>query len=233
MTTRSVSALVCSTALLLGSAAFAQPAPDDTPPVTPVYTSTSTETVTTETVEPRRVTPQPKKHAFSIGGYGGLTYWAESGPFGTANGIGPALVPGFNAGIRASVEILRWLAVDGRVVVMRNVGNELVRGGNVVTFGGFVAGRFTIPLKIINPYALVGVGGFRQFMKGATTDLLPGTYFAPVIGLGAAFHVGHNIDVGTEWTFNLFLNETLAKNEKYAGGDPGTISFFMQYRLPF
>lgn len=237
MTTRSIFALVCTTALLSGGAASAQPAPEESPPGTPVYTPVvtqpvTTETVTAETVTPRRV-ERPKRHAFSVGGFAGITYWAEAGPFGTSNSVGLALVPGFNAGIRASLEVLPWLAIDGRTMVMRNAGNALVNGGSVTTFGGFVAARFIVPLKIINPYALVGVGGYRLFVKGSQTDLLEGTYFAPVIGLGAAFHVGHDVDVGAEWAYHLFINETLAKNEKYAGGDPSTISFFVQYRLPF
>jgi len=171
-------------------------------------------------------------HALSFGAEAGPTYWTEKGPIGTANSVGLALVPGYHVGVRTNFEVLPWLALGTRGLVMRNVGNASVSGGSVTTLGGFVTARFMLPLEHIHPYALIGFGGYHLFASGAQTQLLSGTYTAFEPGLGAAVPVGRRFEVGVEYFFNVLLAEKLSSNPKFNGGDPSTISFFLQYRLP-
>lgn len=177
-------------------------------------------------------TSAPEERFVSFGVEGGLTYWTERGPIGTANGIGLALVPGYNFGLRGSVEFLPWLALDLRGLLTHNVANSLVNGGAFTTIGGFAAARFTLQVPNLRPYALVGFGAHHLSASGDQTQLLSGTFVAFQPGFGLAVPAGKNLEIGVEYLFNVLLAETLSTNKAASGGDPSTISFFVQYRLP-
>ncbi len=124
---------------------------------------------------------KPKHDMFwSFGLGGGLTFWTETSPFGTNTAIGSALPPGYNFQLRTSVEFLPWLALDLRGMNMHNAGNSIVDGGKLTGWGGLFAGRFTLPLKHIKPYALIGLGRHHfsasgdgtLFCRAAPTTLL-------------------------------------------------------------
>jgi hypothetical protein len=173
-----------------------------------------------------------KPFGLSFGLQGGLTYFAESGPFGTDTGIGQALAPGYNLGLRASFELYPWLAVDARGLLLHNDGNAYVAFGSFTTYGGFGAARFTLPVPHVRPYALLGFGGYRLAASGAQTQLVSDSVGSFVAGLGAVVPTGRGFEVGVEYLFNYLVGETLSINPNADGGDPGTLSLFAQYRLP-
>jgi hypothetical protein len=177
-----------------------------------------------------------KPFAASFGLQGGLAYFTENTPFGTDSNIGQGLAPGYNAGLRASFEFLPWLALDARGLVLRNDGNPLVNYGSLTTTGGLGAARFTIPLAHIQPYALLGFGGYHI---GASTNgpgarqtqLLNDDVSAFEVGLGAVVPTGYGVEVGVEWLYSHLNNENLSTNPNADGGDPSTLSFYVQYRV--
>jgi opacity protein-like surface antigen len=189
--------------------------------------------VTPAPTEPARAKP----FAFSFGVEGGITYFTENTPFGTDSGIGLGLAPGYNLGLRASFEIFPWLALDARGLVMHNDGNAFVNYGSVTTTGGIGAVRFTLPVRYIRPYALLGLGGYNLSAStgGSTTEhtlLVNDSMLAFEFGLGAVVPTGNGFEVGVEWLYSHLNNETLSTNPNADGGDPSTLSFFVQYRLP-
>jgi len=189
------------------------------------------ETVTTPTeardVHDRRV----KGLALTVGGQGGMTYYAEGTPFGAAKGIGRALAAGPNVGIRGSLEIKPWFAIDARGIFTNNEGNDYVGLGSLTTVGGFGAARFTAPFTYVRPYAFIGAGAFSVMAAGTSTQLTGGTYSAYVGGVGALVPVNRVIDVGAEFSYVHLNGETLSTNENADGGDPVNLSLVAQYRF--
>jgi hypothetical protein len=152
-------------------------------------------------------------------------------PFGTAKGIGRALSAGPNIGLRASLEIKPWFAVDARGIFTNNEGNDYVGLGSLTTVGGFGAARFTAPFEYVRPYAFLGVGGFSVTASGTSTQLTGGTYSAYVGRVGALVPLNRVIDVGAELSYIHLNGETLSTNENADGGDPVNLSLVAQYRF--
>jgi opacity protein-like surface antigen len=178
-----------------------------------------------------------KPFAVSFGLQGGIAYFTESGPFGTDSNIGLGLAPGYSLGVRASFEFFRWLALDARGSVFHNDGNAFVSYGSVTTTGGMGAVRFTLPVPHVRPYALVGFGGYHMGTSSggptsAQTQLVNDTVSAFEVGLGAVVPTGRGVEVGVEWLYSHLNNEMLSTNLNADGGDPSSLSFFVQYRLP-
>jgi hypothetical protein len=175
--------------------------------------------------------------AFTLGGQGGIAYFTERTPFGTDSNIGQGLAPGFNLGLRASFSFFSWLALDARALLLRNEGNAFVNYGSTTTAGGLGAVRFTLPVPHVQPYALVGAGGYHMGVAtgGGTakgTLLVDDAVSAVELGLGAIVPTGYGVQVGVEWLYSHLNDEFLSTNPSANGGDPSTLSFFVQYRLP-
>src|ERR1700677_3436655 len=60
--------------------------------------------------------------AVDFGVQAGVGYFTEHGPFGTDSNIGLGLALGYSLGVRASFEVLPWLAVDVRGITLHNDG---------------------------------------------------------------------------------------------------------------
>jgi opacity protein-like surface antigen len=179
---------------------------------------------------------RPKPFAASFGLQAGIAYFTEKTPFGTDSNIGQGLAPGYNLGLRASFEFLPWLALDARGLVLRNDGNPFVNYGSLTTTGGLGAARFSLPLSHIQPYALLGFGGYHI---GASTNgpgarqtqLIDDNVSAFEIGLGVVIPTGYGVEVGVEWLYSHLNDENLSMNPNADGGDPSTLSVYVQYRL--
>jgi hypothetical protein len=182
--------------------------------------------------------PTPNKpFAVSAGLQGGLAYFTEHTPFGTDSNVGLGLAPGYSLGLRASFEFFSWLALDARGLVMRNDGNTFLNYGSTTTAGGLGAVRFTAPLRHVRPYALIGFGGYHMGASsgGPTskpTMLVDDSVSSFEAGLGAVVPTGYGVEVGVEWLYSHLNNELLSTNPSANGGDPSTVSVFVQYRLP-
>jgi hypothetical protein len=169
--------------------------------------------------------------AFKLGLQTGLQYWSEHGPFGTNTGAAQGLAVGYTVGARASAEFLPWLALDVRGTLSHNEAFPQAGGGSLFTPGILGALRFTAPLDYVQPYALVGGGYYHHTASGSGTALLSGGEPAVVAGLGFAVPVGQKVEIGVEYTFSFLVGESLSSNDAFEGGDPSTMSLFVQYRV--
>jgi hypothetical protein len=190
-----------------------------------------------ESGSPSPASPTKLSFALSAGIQGGIAYFTEDTPFGTDTNIGQGLAPGYNLGLRASFEFFSWLALDARGLLLQNDGNPLVNFGKTTTSGGLGAVRFTLPVPHVHPYTLVGLGGYQLGASsgGPTskeTSLLDDTVLAIEFGLGAVVPTGYGVEVGVEWLYSHLHNEMLSTVPTANGGDPSTLSVFVQYRLP-
>ncbi len=211
-------------ALADGASSFAEPPPA-------VAASGSVEPESHETAGKHPYGRDPSRLALSFGGEVGPAYYTEGGPWGTGKGIGRALSSGVHLGLRASLEVLPWLAFDVRGVLTNNEGNDLVNSGSFLAVGGFGAARLSLPFWRIRPYLLLGYGAYSLNASGASTDLVSSTVSAYQVGLGALIPVSRHVDVGVEYLYTQYNNEILSKDDKAGGGDPNALSVFAQYRF--
>ena len=181
--------------------------------------------------EQRSYGRDPSRLALSFGGEVGPAWHTEGGPWGTGKGIGRALSSGVHLGLRASIEVLPWLAFDARGVVTNNEGNDLVNSGSFLAVGGFGAARLSLPFWRIRPYLLLGYGGYSLNASGKSTLLVSSSVSAYQVGAGALIPVSRHVDVGVEYLYTQYNGELLTKDDVAGGGDPNALSVFAQYRF--
>ena len=172
----------------------------------------------------------PRRAVVKLGGDLGLLYWSEGGPWGPDKGIGHAMNPGFNTAVRASVEVTRWFAVDGRFHVGFASAKKKVAGNaGFLTIGGFVGPRFTLPFKAARPYLVVGPGVYDIILTGSgPTQLYGTTAWAITGGLGLEIPVTRRFSFGAEYLFHRLGGEKFSNNSDIEGGDPVTLNAFAQ-----
>ncbi len=181
--------------------------------------------------EQRSYGRDPSRLALSFGGEVGPAYYTEGGPWGTGKGIGRALSSGVHLGVRASIEVLPWLAFDARGVLTNNEGNDLVNSGSFLAVGGFGAARLSLPFWRIRPYLLLGYGGYSLNASGKSTLLVSSSVSAYQVGAGALIPMSRHVDVGVEYLYTQYNGEVLTKGDAAGGGDPNALSVFAQYRF--
>ena len=227
---KSIAIVVSSAFLELTAYAQSEAPPAAVPQTTTL--STTTTTTTMPVLLPPAEPPKKKRFALVGGVQGGLQYYTEGSFLGTNEGVAHGLAPGYHFGLRASFEFFSWLALDGRFSVLHDGGTPTAGGGSATSVGGLAAVRFTAPLPHVRPYALIGYGSYHQSVSGAGTLLIPDTSGAYEFGLGATIPTGRNIEVGLEYKYTHLNGEVLSRNPDIEGGDPSTLSLFVQYRLP-
>ena len=173
---------------------------------------------------------QPRGPVVKLGGDLGLLYWSEGGPWGPNTGIGHAMHPGFNGAARASVELTRWFAVDGRFHVgFASAKSDVAGNAGFLTIGGFVGARFTLPFEAVRPYLIVGPGLYGTILTGSgPTQLYGATNWAITGGLGVEIPVTRRVSVGAEYLFHRLGDEKFSNNSDIATGDPVTLNAFAQ-----
>ncbi|MCU1278172.1 MAG: hypothetical protein JWM53_1718 [bacterium] len=163
----------------------------------------------------------------------GLAYWCEHGPWGPQNGIGSAMNAGYDGAIRATLELRRWVAVDARTFVAYARAKPDVAGPvALLTVGGFVAARFTLPFKHAHPYVLAGPAAYSTSVSGSgSTPLYGATVFGIAAGIGVEVPLPARFSVGAEYMFHYQIGEKYSDNVNIAGGDPTTFNLYAQVVL--
>lgn len=165
----------------------------------------------------------------------------EGGPFAFNSGTGSVTSAGPTWGVRAGVELLRWLAVEADYAGMYNATQSSVSpAGSVayVTSGVDAFLRLTAPLPYVHPYLLVGVGYYDHSLMGSSTAKAGSVMTSstqPEIPMGVG------LDVPLTWHMSLGLEATyhFAVGESYSavtangidGGDLSTFTAVMRFRL--
>lgn len=119
--------------------------------------------------------------------------------------------------------------------LLRSEGNALVNYGGT-TSAGVGAVRFALAVPGIEPYALVGVGGHQVGASSGGGPVTKGTLLLDdtvcEVGLGALVPTGYGGQVGVERLHSHLNGEWFSANQSANGGDPSTLSVFLEYRLP-
>jgi hypothetical protein len=165
-----------------------------------------------------------------IGVEWGLAYWCEHGPWGPQNGIGSAMNAGYDGGIRATLELRRWVAIDARTfVAYARAKPDLAGPVALLTVGGFIAARFTLPFKRAHPYLLFGPAAYATSVSGSGSTPLYGATVAGIAGgVGIEVPLSARFSVGAEYVFHYQFAEKYSDNAKIEGGDPVTFNLFAQ-----
>ncbi len=171
----------------------------------------------------------------------GASKFVESGPFGFGNGTGSVTDAGPSWGVRAGVELLPWLTLEGRYAGMYNGAQAQVSPAGTVGFltsAADAVAMFTAPLPYVHPYVLGGVGYYAVSLTGsatakAATPLLSSSQPAIPMGVGVDVPLSSHLSVGAEAVFHFLVGETLASvsTNKIDGGDLTTFSVVGRLRL--
>lgn len=170
---------------------------------------------------------------------GGVGTTNESGPFGFNTGVGTVTNAGPSWGIRAGVDLYKWIAIEAHYIGIDNHGtNDATPNGSVhmLTSAGTGEFRFTIPFKYVQPYAYVGAGVYHTSITGSTTaknasPLFGSTELGMPLGLGIGVPLTGAITFGGEVTYHRLFGEQFANNDEFEGGDFTTFNAVLRARL--
>jgi len=171
----------------------------------------------------------------------GISEMNESGPFGFGNGIGTVTSAGPAWGARVGLEILPWLAVEGRYVGMYNAVYGWVSPAGAVGFlttGGEAVVRLTAPLPYVHPYVFAGGGYFDSSLIGLPSARAGSVLFSSsepgmVGGLGLDIPLSWHFSLGAEMTYHFLVGESFSNNDTNGvdGGDITTFNLVGRLRL--
>jgi hypothetical protein len=172
-----------------------------------------------------------------FGGDLGLSTMTESGPFGFNKGVGGVTGAGPAWGVRAGVELFRWLGVEARYVGMYNSAQHSVSPTGSVGFlttGGEAVVRLTAPTPYVRPYVFGGAAYYDVGLIGSSSARAGSVLFSSAqvgIPLGFGFDVPLSwyLSLGLEATYHFQLGENYSTATTTKGGasiDGGDLSTF-------
>jgi len=165
----------------------------------------------------------------------------ETGPFGFNKGVGSATEGGPSWGLRAGVEILPWLGVEGRYIGAYNSAQGSVSPTGSVGFfttAGEAVVRLTAPLPFVRPYIFGGVGYYDLALVGSSTARAGSPFHSsaqPGVPVGFGFDVpltwylSADLEAGYHWQLNEDYSAVTTNG--IDGGDLSTVSVVVRARL--
>jgi opacity protein-like surface antigen len=171
----------------------------------------------------------------------GLSAMTETGPFGLNKGVGGATEAGPSWGVRAGVEILPWLGVEGRYVGMYNsIQASMSPAGSVgfVTTGGEAVLRLTAPLPFVRPYVFGGVGYYDVSLAGPSNAQAGSVFHSSSqpglpIGFGLDVPLTWYLSLDAEATYHYLIGESFSAvtTNGIDGGDVSTVNAVLRVRM--
>jgi Outer membrane protein beta-barrel domain len=157
----------------------------------------------------------------------GVAAMVESGPFGFGNGVGSVTSAGPAWSLVAGVELLPWLALEGRYLGTYDSASASVSSsGGFLTSAGTVVVRLTAPLPFVHPYVFGGIGYYDIGFTGPSASVLHSSSQAGIpMGIGVDVPLNYHLSVGVEASYNFQLNESYS-NVTTNGIDGGDITRF-------
>jgi hypothetical protein len=165
----------------------------------------------------------------------------EGGPLAFNDGVGSVTGAGPVWGVRAGVELLRWLALEAHYVGMYNSIQSSVSPAG--TMGYFTSGvdaviRFTAPLPYVHPYVFSGVGYYDHSLMGSSTAqagsvMTSSTQPDIPMGVGLDVPLTWHLSIGLEATYHFAIGESYSAVTANGidGGDVSTFTGVMRFRL--
>jgi hypothetical protein len=171
----------------------------------------------------------------------GLSVMTETGPFGFNKGVGGVTEGGPAWGVRAGIELFRWLGLEARYVGMYNAvqASESPTGGlGFFTTGGEAVVRLTAPTPFVRPYIFGGVAYYDISLVGSSNALAGSVLHSssqPGIPVGFGFDVPLtwylSADVEAMWHYQWGESFSAVKTNGIDGGDISTVNAVVRVRL--
>ncbi|HEX4515613.1 MAG TPA: outer membrane beta-barrel protein [Polyangiaceae bacterium] len=169
----------------------------------------------------------------TLGAEFGVGALAEGGPFGFDTGTGSATQAGPVWGLRAGVDFLPWLGVEGRYVGMWNSAN-----GNqgYVMSGGEAVVRLTLPTPFVRPYIFGGIGYYDFSLVGHDATgafaLNSSSQAGIPMGVGLEVPLTWHFSLAVEGTYRFQIGENFATtNDDIGGADVTTLTGVVKFKL--
>ncbi len=174
-----------------------------------------------------------RRPMLTLGAEFGVGTLVEGGPFGFGSGAGSATQAGPAWGLRAGVDFLPWLGIEGRYIGMYNGAN-----GNqgYAMSGGEAVVRLAIPTPFVRPYVFGGIGYYDFSLIGhdASGAFAFNSTSQPGIPMGVGLEVPltWHFSLAVEGTFRFQLGENFARtNDAIGGADVTTLTGVVKFRL--
>jgi hypothetical protein len=180
-----------------------------------------------------RADDHPYRPTFTLGAEVGVGHYVEGSPFDFESGTGSVTQTGPVWGLRAGVDFLSWIGVEGRYIGMWNSAN-----GNqgYVMSGAELVLRLALPTPYVHPYIFGGVGYYAFSLTGhdPTGQYALQSTSQPgfPMGIGVEVPITKRFSVAVEGTFRFQLGESFAPtNDEIDGADQTTLTGIFKVRL--
>ena len=186
---------------------------------------------------PRPASAQvPYRPTVTFGGELGLGHFVEGGPFGFDSGTGSVTQTGPVWGLRAGLDFLPWIGIEGRYVGMWNSGNSNASGLGYVMTGGELVLRLAVPTPFVRPYIFGGIGYYDFTRVGSdptgSSALVSSSQPGVPMGVGLEVLVTKHISLAVEGTFRFQIGESFApSNDAIDGADQTTLTGVFKFKL--
>jgi len=180
--------------------------------------------------------PTQHRPVATFGAELGLGHYVEGSPFGFDSGTGSVTQTGPVWGLRAGVDFLSWIGVEGRYVGMWNSGSSRASGLGYVMTGGELVLRLVVPTPYVRPYVFGGIG-YYDFARVGTdvtgaSALVSSSQPGVPMGVGLEVPIARRWSIAVEGTFRFQIGESFApSNEDIDGADQTTLSGILKLRL--
>ena len=166
----------------------------------------------------------------------GVSHFSEGSPVGFDTSVGTITRTGPVWGARVGVELLPWFAIEAHYIGMSNRAVDSVSTGGsrgLLTSAAVAELRFTVPIKLIQPYLFVGGGVYSTSITGSSTatQLTSSTEFGLPVGIGFGVPLSPGLSLGAEVVYHRLFGESFAPNDDIGGGDPTSASAVLRARL--
>ena len=180
--------------------------------------------------------PTQHRPVATFGAELGAGGYVEGSPFGFGSGTGSVLQAGPTWGLRAGVDFLSWIGVEGRYVGMWNSGNSRASGLGYVMSGGELVLRLIAPTPFVRPYIFGGIGYYDFARVGmdvtGASALVSSAQPGVPMGVGLEIPFAKHWSVAVEGTFRFQIGERFAPtNDEIDGADQTTLSGIVKFRL--
>jgi hypothetical protein len=157
----------------------------------------------------------------------GVSAMNESGPFGFGNGVGSVTSAGPGWGILAGIELLSWLALEGRYLgTYDSAQSSVSSSGGYLGSAGTAAIRLTAPLSFVHPYVFGGIGYYDFHFSGPSASVMHSSSQAGIpMGVGVDVPLTYHLSVGAEASYNFQISESFS-DVTVNGIDGGDVTRF-------
>ena len=169
---------------------------------------------------------------------GGVGAFALGTPLSFGRGIGAVTSGGGVWGVRAGVELLPWLLIEGRYFGMHNAVETALGDAPVqmLTHGALGTVRLAWPGALAVPYVFGGIGYYFTMLSGPASSrqysgVQPTGSFGLPLGFGGEINIGPILSLGLEVAWHVMLGPRFSTRPEFAKGEAVSATAFVRIRM--